>query len=133
VTTPARERRVERLCYSIPEAAEVLGMGESLFRAEVLPILPRIAVGTRVIVDVEDLRRWVADHKDTASDASAPVQRGPSASESTVSAASSPRAKQFEAKLTASLERSTWKSSPESASVHRLPVSDSKRRSPPRG
>lgn len=109
MSTPARSRQVERLLYSPSEAAEALGMGETFFRAEVLPKLPRVDVGTRVLVDVNDLRQWVDDHKDTGCVRQAQKRRSRSASASTAKDASSPRAREIAARLNARQDASTPK------------------------
>jgi pyruvate/2-oxoglutarate dehydrogenase complex dihydrolipoamide acyltransferase (E2) component len=134
VSAKPRDRAIQRLCYSIPEAAEAFGIGEDLFRAEVLPRLARIDVGTRVLLDVEDLRAWVKEHKATASaNQEAPAPRTRSGSVSAVGDASSPRARRIAQKLNERLADSTPKSSPENGRVLELASSSSRRGSPRHG
>lgn len=126
--TIARRVELSRLTVSIPEAAASLGMGETLFRAEVLPNIPRIDVGTRTLVDVEDLRAWVRDHKVTSSASKAPTRRTRSASVSMASGANSPRALEIERRLNEKLAASTAKRLQAPSQVVALPSSGSRRR-----
>lgn len=47
-----------RLALSVPEAAEALGVSERHLRA-LLPELPHVRLGGRVVLPVEGLREWL--------------------------------------------------------------------------
>jgi len=51
---------VEPICYSIPEAADALSLGETTVRELVLRgEIPSVTVGRRRLIPVERLREWV--------------------------------------------------------------------------
>lgn len=130
--TRPRSRQVERLCYSVAEAADALGIGETVFRKEVLPSLPIVGIGTVPRVAVDDLRRWVDEHKAIASALpSAPAAAGPSVGRSTGSAKSRLPVSATARRLAAKVERCTRRDSKGSASV--VPLHGSRRRSPEHG
>ncbi len=49
----------ERLAYTIQEACEALGVGRSFFYEMVYPELKLVRRGRRVLVPVEELKRWM--------------------------------------------------------------------------
>ena len=49
-----------RLALSIREAAAALGVSEGLVR-ECLPELPHVHLGERVLIPVDELRRWLQE------------------------------------------------------------------------
>jgi hypothetical protein len=51
-------RTVPRIALSPDEAAESIGLGRSLFYADVLPELRTFMVGKRRLVPVAELERW---------------------------------------------------------------------------
>jgi hypothetical protein len=118
MSTKPKQRVVQRLCYSVHEAADSLGMSETYFRSNVLPHLPVVDAGTRVLVDVEDLRRWVDEHKVTSS-ASRERQgvAGRSGSGSTGRGKSLPPESETALRLTERLERSMRRRSQAKAQV----------------
>jgi excisionase family DNA binding protein len=58
--TPARD--IDRLALRPKEAAEALGVSERTFRS-ILPTLPHVRIGGRVVVPVDGLRRWLEDEE----------------------------------------------------------------------
>lgn len=59
-TERERENRVERLTYSVKEAAQALGVGETIVyqlvhRAD----FPTVKIGTRQLISREGLKEWV--------------------------------------------------------------------------
>ena len=60
VTSQARFRLEDRLALSIPEAAQALGVSENHFRS-LLPELPHVRLGNRVVIPVEALRKWLQE------------------------------------------------------------------------
>ena len=50
---------VTRLTYSIAEASAALGIGETAFRANVLPHLRVVRLGGRVLVPVREVERYI--------------------------------------------------------------------------
>ncbi len=52
------KRRVTRIAYDRPEAAECLGMGVTSFEAYVAPQIRSIRVGRIVLYPVRELERW---------------------------------------------------------------------------
>ena len=50
---------VTPLAYSISQACAALGVGETVFRANVLPHLRVVRLGGRVLIPVRDLERYV--------------------------------------------------------------------------
>lgn len=57
---PALARR--RLAYSLPEACESLGVGETFVRTQILPDIKAIRVGRRTLIPVVELERWLDRH-----------------------------------------------------------------------
>ena len=51
---------VPRLCLSVFEAAKSVGLSEKHFREEVLPRIPHLRVGRRIVIPVDGLREWLA-------------------------------------------------------------------------
>lgn len=52
-----------RLTLTVPEAAAVLGISERSLRAR-LPELPCVRFGTRRLLPVAALRRWIEEHSE---------------------------------------------------------------------
>ena len=52
------DRAVPRFALSIREAAKSIGLSETAFR-ELLPTIPHIRAGRRVIVPVDGFRAWL--------------------------------------------------------------------------
>ena len=52
---------VPRLAFSPAEAAVALGIARSTFDTEVLPHLRFTRLGRRILIDLEELRRWLRD------------------------------------------------------------------------
>lgn len=50
----------DRLALSIPEAASVLGVSEGHVR-NLMPELPHVRLGGRVVIPVEALRKWLRE------------------------------------------------------------------------
>ncbi len=50
----------DRLALTVPEAAAVIGVSERHLRS-LLPEIPHCRVGSRVVVPVDSLRRWLRD------------------------------------------------------------------------
>lgn len=125
-----RTREIARLAYSIPEAAEALGMGETFFRAEVLPKLDRVDAGSRVLVDVEDVKAWLKQHKVSRLDLNAGVNTTRSVSGSTESDTNQLRAQAIERKLIAKRVAYTRRQSIKAQSPHlaAVPASSSPRK-----
>lgn len=113
MTAPIRRFELSRLAVSVAEGSNMLGMSETLFRSEVLPGLPRVNVGTKILLDVDDLRRWLAGRRVTGPAEQAPKRRTRSFSVSTDDVANSPRVREIERRLTARVAASTAKSSPD--------------------
>jgi hypothetical protein len=128
VTVKATVAPVPRLALSIAEAAAAVGWGETFFREEVLPTLPHVAVGTKVAIDVEDLRAWLKEHRVTKSgNRTGQARTTPSGSVTKASAESSPAERLIEQKLNAKLAASTAKQSRDAKVVH-LQSSSSQRK-----
>jgi excisionase family DNA binding protein len=49
----------DRLAYTIPEAWELLGVGRTYFRSQILPDLRVVRRGRRVLVPRAELERWL--------------------------------------------------------------------------
>ena len=49
-----------RLALTVPEAAQAIGISERHLRT-MLPEIPHLHVGRRVVIPVEALRRWLED------------------------------------------------------------------------
>lgn len=53
----------EKLTYSVPEAAQVLGMHPNTVRRYVAAgVIPAMRLGRRTLISVEELRSWVRDN-----------------------------------------------------------------------
>ncbi|MFT5093474.1 MAG: hypothetical protein ACKVII_26900 [Planctomycetales bacterium] len=52
---------VPRLCLSVFEAAKSVGLSEKHFREEVLPCIPHLRVGRRIVIPVDGLREWLSE------------------------------------------------------------------------
>jgi len=52
---------VPRLCLSVFEAAKSVGLSEKHFRDEILPSVPHLRVGRRIVIPVDGLRRWLSE------------------------------------------------------------------------
>ena len=50
----------ERLALSVPETATALGVSERHLR-DLLPEIPHTRLGGRVVIPVEQMRKWLAD------------------------------------------------------------------------
>ena len=50
----------ERLALSVPETAAALGVSERHLR-DLLPEIPHTRLGGRVVIPVEQMRKWLAD------------------------------------------------------------------------
>ena len=56
--------RIERLAYSIEQAAEALGVSASTVRRSVVPVVETVEVeGGRVLIPVDELERYVAERR----------------------------------------------------------------------
>lgn len=53
------DRPVERLAFSIPEAAESLGVSVTYFRLTILPELAAVRRGRRTLISKRELDRWL--------------------------------------------------------------------------
>ena len=62
--TDALFRLSNRLALTVPEAADAIGVSERHLR-EMLPELPHLRMGTRVVIPVEDLKKWLSQQADT--------------------------------------------------------------------
>lgn len=114
------------LTVPVPKAAEMIGRSVKYFRKEVLPHLD-IIPGSRPLVVVESLERWVDTHKVSLSGKRARL--GSSASGSTAKGSKSGRVSPTERRLLDRVERFTAKRSQESdgAEVVLFPKGDSRR------
>ena len=56
------DKTVPRLGASIREAARSLNVSEKHFRVELLPLIPHVRAGRRVIISVDALRQFLAEH-----------------------------------------------------------------------
>lgn len=52
---------VPRLCLSVFEAAKSVGLSEKHFRDEILPNIPHLRVGRRIVIPVDGLREWLSE------------------------------------------------------------------------
>jgi hypothetical protein len=52
---------VPRFCLSVFEAAKSVGLSEKHFREEVLPHIPHLRVGRRIVIPVDGLRAWLSE------------------------------------------------------------------------
>lgn len=102
-----------KLLVSINRAIEMFDIGETLFREEVLPQLQMVKIGSRRLIPVSELEKWVDDHKGTS--LSSAATSGASASPSTGSGTSTRRVRARAQKLKESLDHSTQKPSEESS------------------
>ena len=59
----------ERLALGVREAATALGVSEGLVR-KCLPELPHIHLGERVLIPVDELKRWLRERARAEQDAS---------------------------------------------------------------
>lgn len=59
VEAASRSRAVDRLAYSVGEAAAALGIGETCFREHVLPALRVVYVGRRPLIPRRELERYL--------------------------------------------------------------------------
>jgi len=61
---PARTRRrpIDRLGYSLDEAATALGVSPSHFKRHIQPQIPVVYTGGRRIYPVHRLKRWLDDN-----------------------------------------------------------------------
>ncbi len=50
----------ERLALSVPETATALGVSERHLR-DLLPEIPHTYLGKRIVIPVEQVRKWLAD------------------------------------------------------------------------
>jgi excisionase family DNA binding protein len=57
----AHRPAIQRLAYSIEEAAEAIGVSGDFFREHVAPDLRIVRVGRRRLVPVRELERWLDD------------------------------------------------------------------------
>ena len=58
---------VERLSYSVPEAARVLGVGTALlWRLVKRGEIPSVKLGSRRIIPVDQLRTWLSERSQTS-------------------------------------------------------------------
>jgi hypothetical protein len=55
------ESGVPRLCLSVFEAAKSIGLSEKHFRDEILPRIPHLRVGRRIVIPVDGLREWLSE------------------------------------------------------------------------
>ena len=55
------ERTVPRLCLSVFEASKSVGLSEKHFRDEILPSVPHLRVGRRILIPVDGLREWLSE------------------------------------------------------------------------
>ncbi len=53
-----------RLTLSVREAAEAIGVSERHLRS-MLPEIPHLRIGTRVVIPVERLKQWLSERADT--------------------------------------------------------------------
>ena len=105
--------RLPRL-VPVPEAAAMLGVGETLFRSKVLPFIERVEIGSKVLVVVASLDEWVEELRATASvgaekSADGRSGSGTKAKGSRGHAASTPSEKNRQLKRL--VEKYSWKSS----------------------
>lgn len=56
------EKSLPRLGVSIREAAKSVGVSEKHFRQALLPQIPHVRLGRRVIIPVDALRQFLAEH-----------------------------------------------------------------------
>jgi excisionase family DNA binding protein len=57
---PEAFRLADRLALTVPEAAERLGVSLRHLRA-MLPKIPHMRLGGRVVIPVDDMRRWLSE------------------------------------------------------------------------
>lgn len=112
-----KPREVPRLLVSIDEAAGMLGIGETVFREEILPGICTVPVGKREKVDVADLRKWVDTQKATYSGNRKKAAPGPRAGRSTAKGKSSSPASETERWLTEQVAKRMQKRSAASEST----------------
>lgn len=94
---------VTKLAIRVREAAEMLGMSETCFRKNVLPLLAMVPAGSDWRVLVADLTAWVDKHK--VLPFVEKEKSGRSASATAASGTSSAAAKEIAARLRAKRER----------------------------
>ena len=73
------------LLVTVPEAADMLAIGETLFRQEVLSSVETVEINSVTRVVVESLRAWVESQRATLSDGEGPSAGGKSVSATMVS------------------------------------------------
>lgn len=56
------DKTVPRLGASIREAARSLNVSEKHFREELMPLIPHVRAGRRVIIPLDSLRQFLAEH-----------------------------------------------------------------------
>jgi excisionase family DNA binding protein len=57
---------VERLTYTVPEAAEAIGISDTQARRMIAAgLIPSMRIGRRVLVSRAELAAWVDEHKNT--------------------------------------------------------------------
>ena len=53
---------MEKLAYSVPEAAEVLGIGvQAVYNLAHVASFPAVRVGNRILIPCESLARWLEE------------------------------------------------------------------------
>ena len=58
------EKNVERLTYSVPETAQAIGVSSRTIHNYIKDgALPCVRIGTRVLIEVEALREFIAGRK----------------------------------------------------------------------
>jgi len=63
-TTKTIERGHDKLAYSIPEAARLIGVSAShLYHLSAAGQLPVAKIGTRCVILAEDFRAWLRRHR----------------------------------------------------------------------
>lgn len=56
------DRNVPLLAMSLHEASKSVGVSEKHFREELLPRIPHLRIGRRVVIPVDGLRDWLKAH-----------------------------------------------------------------------
>jgi excisionase family DNA binding protein len=93
--------------YTRVEAAAALRVSVDTFDERIAPHLPYTLVGRRRRYSPEDLEKWLASQKVGSSVASTKMPRGKSASPSLAGGTRSALAKEIEARLLSSRQKST--------------------------
>ena len=67
---------MEKLAYTVPEAAEVLGLGvQAVYNLAHVPSFPAVRVGNRILIPCNSLARWLEAQTPGLEEASRPLEQ----------------------------------------------------------